>query len=188
MKIRKTIFTGAVVVAITVLLLSVMIEAGNLEPSGAPAPTMKTLDEIPPTWSQILPASERFELVLGGAGVLDKETGLVWEQSPSTATYTWPSAMNICYSLTKGNRKGWHLPTVAQLSSLIDTTLSDPAIPTGHPFSNVQVNAYWSATTSNIATAAWTIHFLNGSMAGYDKAGYSFHGWCVRGGQSHDAY
>ena len=33
-------------------------------------------------WSQILPAATRFQLVMGGAAVLDRETGLVWEQSP----------------------------------------------------------------------------------------------------------
>src|SRR3954467_14198402 len=38
------------------------------------------VDVIPPAWSQTLPAAERFQLVLGGAGVLDKETGLVWEK------------------------------------------------------------------------------------------------------------
>ena len=41
------------------------------------------VDLIPPAWSQSLPAPERFQLVLGGAGVLDKETGLVWEQTPA---------------------------------------------------------------------------------------------------------
>jgi len=35
------------------------------------------VDRIPPAWSQTLPAAQRFMLVMGGAAVLDKETGLV---------------------------------------------------------------------------------------------------------------
>lgn len=45
--------------------------------------TMKTLDQIPPTWSHTMPAAQRFEVVFDGEAVLDKETGLVWEQSPT---------------------------------------------------------------------------------------------------------
>ena len=37
---------------------------------------------VPRAWSQKLPASARFQLVLDNAAVLDKETGLVWEKSP----------------------------------------------------------------------------------------------------------
>ena len=52
------------------LFLPQLILAGNLNPSTPPGPTMKTLDQIPPTWSQKLQCDEtacpRFELVMGG--------------------------------------------------------------------------------------------------------------------------
>ena len=79
------------IIAILTAMLIVpgMVKAGNLEPSAGPGPTMKTLDEIPPTWSQKLPAAQRFVIVLDGAAVLDKETGLVWEKSPDTTERDW---------------------------------------------------------------------------------------------------
>jgi hypothetical protein len=51
-----------------------------------------TLDRVPPAWSQALPAAVRFVPVLGGVAELDMETGLVWERSPSTSTFTWLNA------------------------------------------------------------------------------------------------
>jgi quinol-cytochrome oxidoreductase complex cytochrome b subunit len=74
----------------TIVFLPVLIGAGDMEPSGVPGPTMKTLDEIPPSWHQILPASERFEVVMGGGAVLDKETGLVWAKDANIfGATTW---------------------------------------------------------------------------------------------------
>jgi hypothetical protein len=134
---KKTAVKTLLIIAV-VILFPVATQAGSLDPGGPPVPTMKTLDEIPPTWSQILPASERFVLVLKGTGVLDKETGLVWERSPSQSTHTWSQAQDHCYDLDKGGRKGWHLPTVEQLASLIDTSESNPALPNGNRFNNVQ--------------------------------------------------
>ena len=175
------------------LILPGLSVAGSLEPpasavdgSGNPVPTMTT----PPPWSQKLPAAERFVLVLDNNGVLDKETGLVWEKSPSTETYTWVNAIYHCSSeLNVGVRKGWHLPTVEQLASLVDTSVSgSPKLPTGHPFTNVQSYVYWSATTYAYGTTyAWDVVFDFGGVYGHDKA-YDYYAWCVRGGQSHDAY
>ena len=48
-KRRISVLKGGIFAVIAVLLiLPVMVIAGSLEPSAAPAPTMKTLDQIPP--------------------------------------------------------------------------------------------------------------------------------------------
>jgi hypothetical protein len=43
-----------------------------------------------PQWSEVIKcdigACPRFELIFNGEGVLDHETGLIWEKSPSTTT------------------------------------------------------------------------------------------------------
>jgi hypothetical protein len=132
------------------------IYAGDLNPpSGPPGPTMKTLDQIRPTWSRKLPCDEtacpRFEVLadFNNEAVLDKETGLVWSISPITWTptpdiqgcYVSPNA--ICADACMGGRKGWRGPTPAELLSLVDLTQMLPALPAGHPFLNVQ-RCYWT--------------------------------------------
>ena len=172
----------------TAAFLPGLVRAGNLEPSAPPGSTMKTLDEVPPTWSQKLPASERFVLVLDGAGVLDKETGLVWEKSPDTTKRDWYDACAHCYQREVGGRKGWRLPTVEELASLVDTTNASPALPTGHPFSNVQSSYYWSSsTTHRYADVAWFVFFHNG-FVNYKEKYTDSYVWCVRGGHGHDAH
>ena len=82
-----------------------------------------------------------------GAAVRDNETGLVWERTPDTTLFpNWASAFGHCYKREVGGRKGWSLPTVEQLASLVDTSNSSPALPTGHPFQNV-VAIFWAART-----------------------------------------
>jgi len=148
-----------------------------------------------PTWHQILPSndgtpcnSSRFKCVMNNQAVLDRETGLVWEKSPDTTTMTWTAACTHCYGREVANRKGWRLPTIEELSSLVDNDNSNPALPTGHPFSNVQSSSYWSSTTYVGNTSdAWGVGFATG-VVGYVGKGINFYVWCVRGGHGHDAY
>lgn len=190
-KVRKTMM---VVLSAAILFIPVVGIAGSLEPSGAPAPTMKTLDQIPPTWSQKLQcdatACPRFELVLDGAAVLDKETGLVWEKSPAKTTYLVDQAPYHCISQNLGGRMGWHLPTIEQLASLVDLSVAgSPKLPAGHPFDIVfstggaPPSCYWSATT---VIGEWqTVNFSNGHVG--DCVGFTY-AWCVRGGETRDDY
>lgn len=141
------------------------------------------LDQIPPAWSQTLPAVERFVLVLGAAAVLDKETGLVWEQAPDATSRNWFSAQASCNRRAVGGRKGWRLPVVQELASLVDPSISPgPTLPAGHPFTNVQSSSYWSATTlASNTSAAWAVSLSVGLLDIVDKGDVNFV-WCVRGG------
>jgi len=146
---------------------------------------VKTLGQIPPTWSQILSPSERFELVMGGAAVLDKETGLVWEQSQDNTTRKdWIKACAHCYLREVANRLGWRLPTVEELASLVDNENSDPALPTDHPFSNVsKLYGYWTSTDSPFdANFAFAVNIVKGTLGFFPKKKKHLYVWCVRGG------
>ena len=142
-----------------------------------------------PPWSQIIPAAQRFVLVMGDAAVLDKETGLVWERSPDTTLRKWTDAIDHCVVREVGGRKGWSLPMREQLASLVDPSNSIPTLPTGHPFLNVSYSGpfrYWSATTDAANPVnAWSVHFYDGSVSDTSKGGLLYV-WCVRGGQTFD--
>jgi Protein of unknown function (DUF1566) len=147
------------------------------------------------TWDNQIPGPGRFQVLtqFGGAAVLDRETGRVWERSPSTSAATWFGALALCYTLEvpltpsqMGSRKGWRLPTIEELASLVDTSQPRPTLPAGNPFSNVQSAPFWSATTAASDTSnAWFVNFNFGGVEGGVKSGLNFF-WCVRGGQGID--
>lgn len=122
--------------------------------------------------------------------VLDRETGLVWQRFPDALSVDWFQAVTFCYTMTAGNRKGWRLPTIEELASLIDPTQTNPSLPIGHPFSNVQVSFYWSATTNAEDTSkAWGWIFTNGGSSAIFKTANDFsYRWCVRCGHGDDGY
>ena len=120
--------------------------------------------------------------------VLDKETGLVWERFPSAWTSDWNDACNACLAKDLCNRRGWRLPSVEELASLLDLSQSNPALPTDHPFGNLQAPYYWSSTTRNgDYSRAWVINLNTGSIVGsLEKTDTSQYHWCVRGGNGHN--
>lgn len=140
---------------------------------------------IPHAWSQKLEASKRFEVVLDGGAVLDKETGLVWEKSPEVIQIHHGTDEIYEYVCDKevGGRKGWRLPSVYELASLVDTTQQNPSLPKGHPFTNIQNDYYWTSTSwygTNMA-----VSFKDGKVTSsyYDySVGDDLYVWCVRGG------
>lgn len=186
-------------IAISYIIMAVtspFVFAGSLEPSAPPASSMKSLDEVLPTWNQKLMGSERYELALAGDAVLDKETGLVWEQTPRPTQRQWSSAVEYCYNRGTGGRAGWHLPTAPEMGSLFDWDASLP-LSSGHPFSVPDLNncagtvcQFWTATTVvDSAVQAYIVRIEVTSDTWYaarpeDKT-TSLGVWCVRGGSGH---
>ncbi|MCP9454723.1 MAG: DUF1566 domain-containing protein [Nitrospira sp.] len=134
-----------------------------------------------------LVATSRFVVLAdwGKEAVLDRETGLVWELSPSKDLFDWPTAQEHCLNRATGGRKGWRIPSVHELASLVDPSIAPPG-PTlreGHPFINVQSARYWGAAPNlHFAAPPWFVLFSNGRTIIAGEKGGKAHAWCVRTG------
>jgi hypothetical protein len=151
----------------------------------------------PPAWDRTLPSAGRFMVLtnMASLAVLDRETGLVWEKTPAITPRTWSAARLECPRRTTGNRTGWRLPSMPELASLVDPSVTSGLyLPPGHPFTTgatgVQSDVYWSATTlaDTPPANAWFVDFSNGNVRDTDKTFDAGHAWCVRGGMNADAY
>lgn len=151
---------------------------------GLTKPTLGAPPENKPSrLGKNLPSDSRFTVLteLNNEAVRDNNTGLVWERSPDTTPHTWDVSRGHCAELEVEGRKGWSLPTQEQLATLVDPSNRKPALPMDHPFQNVQLAFYWSATTlADAPTLAWVVEFGRGKVMFNDKNAFSFYAWCVR--------
>jgi hypothetical protein len=127
--------------------------------------------------------------------ITDNLTGLIWLKDANCfGEPTWLGALSDSNGLadgscglTDGSSAGdWRLPNIKELLSLIDYGNVDPALPTGHPFTNVQSEWYWSSTTVNTLIGwAWDVDMFNGnsSQAPKNQPSSNEFVWPVRGGQ-----
>jgi hypothetical protein len=177
---------GGAMALLAILALARAATAGPLDPPGPVGSTMRTLDELLPSWGKSLSAtggctSERFTCVFGDTAVLDHETGLVWQRNPVNSGSTWTIAFFICDTLEYGGRQGWRLPSVQEQRSLL---ASGANLPPGHPFEGLLTDkSYWSGTTEpSPGTFAYAVQFGNNTDSQLKTD--NNYVWCVRGGSS----
>jgi len=175
--------------------LAGVVSGGPLDPLGPPGSTMQTIDSIAPSWFRTLAAddgvdpcfSSRFVCVMNDEAVLDRETGLVWERSPSAIPNgVWYSALDECQQLrATGDRVGWRLPALPELMSLL-VAPGFASLAERHPFLATLPSRYWTATTDADITGnafAVLVQAVTSSQS-YAKDGthgQTIRAWCVRG-------
>jgi hypothetical protein len=173
------------------LLLSGLLVAGRESVDAQEVPA--DLPGVTQNRGNPLPAAQRFVILpaFNSEAVLDKETGLVWERSPQTTSARWIVAHRACIEKNVGGQKGWRLPSLQELTSLVDPSVAPPGptLPPGHPFLTVQSTVYWSATrVDEDARGSWAVHFGLGGGATFINWAHSVQSWCVRDGMNTDQH
>jgi hypothetical protein len=87
----------------------------------------------------------------GDGTVTDRKTGLMWIKNGWRIDFfsavTWEKAVAQCANFRGGNYTDWRLPTLAEWKSLVDRTVSYPALVDPNPFTNIITHMpYWSGT------------------------------------------
>ena len=129
----------------------------------------------------------RYTYSTAGDEVTDGKTDLVWRRcsegqtwSGSTCTgtaaaYTYEQALAQAKAQT--GTAGWRLPNVKELTSIADSTRTNPAIDPA-AFPAMPSNYYWSSTPyAGDSRNAWYVNFYDGSVGNRDG---NFHVRLVR--------
>jgi len=112
----------------------------------------------------------------GDGSVLDNLTGLVWSEAPDDDAVNWNTAKTTCSS------KGWHLPTVVELLSLVDYSkgscpMWDAMFGTACP----AVAWFWTSVPWS-SSSAFSVYFGYGGVYN-NGVGGNYGVRCVRAGQ-----
>lgn len=137
--------------------------------------------------------AERYQVNSDGT-VRDKATGLIWKRCSEgqggetcergkAVTYTWADAGAVAAGSSFAGEKGWRLPTVTELATLLEYQCTMPSINLT-VFPGTPATHYWSATPyAGYVNGAWNINFNDGVHDNSSK-NYRLYVRLVRGGNA----
>jgi Protein of unknown function (DUF1566) len=117
---------------------------------------------------------------VASATVHDLATGLTWQRALSPGTFRFQPARAYCSDLNLDGHKGWRVPSMPELVTLVDERASNPAIDL-KAFPETPAVSFWTSSLfgSDRSTEAWHVTFDHGSaLYGFFKE--TFRVRCVR--------
>lgn len=144
-----------------------------------------------PGWSTDMPPSQRWEPGLTGQAVLDRSTGLVWEQRPYSSRVGYAGALEYCSRKNTAGYLAWRLPTATEMQSLLPLAPGHPfALPpqttqrtlSGNGLAGVVVWTIDQALSLSQQSRASVVEVLTGQVEQVERTGNAVSVWCVRGG------
>jgi len=117
----------------------------------------------------------------GDGTITDQMTGLTW-QTIEVRPLKWAQALAYCEQLDLGGFTDWRLPTIKELSTLVNNKQINPSIDTTF-FPATRSAPYWTSTTfAEHPGFAWYVHFDNGLEYNGGYKGRRYFVRPVRGG------
>ena len=131
-----------------------------------------------PVWGQRPDSPTTFAVDAPGT-VLDSQTKLAWQQAGSDPGLEWSAALAYCDKLTLAGKHDWRLPTIVELSTIVDRAkVSPPATPDVFLGTGTGgAGFYWSANP--IGGAYFHVNFGYGQV-NEDPAQAKLRARCVR--------
>ena len=113
--------------------------------------------------------------------ILDTKTNFLWQDTKdvSTLKINFTDAVSYCKKLDLDGVKGWKLPNMKKLFSIVDTKKYNPAIDTAFKF--IKADTHWTSREfgNGVGNDAYTVNFKTGSFFRRDKADkYNFR--CIK--------
>jgi len=109
--------------------------------------------------------ANNFELQNEGLTVLDRASGLLWQQSGSPGAMSLPNAMNYIAQLNESRYAGyrdWRLPTVEETMSLVEASRQQSSSLYLSPLFGQKQRWIWTADSYG-PTDAWVVNFEGGN-------------------------
>lgn len=127
-------------------------------------------------------ADARYEINEAEGVVLDRTTGMMWQQceiglnydaenkacTGDIQTFSWQQALLEANDNSYGGYTDWHMPNLKELASIVSHHCANPALDTevflfSKELLNVEEQNYWTSTTvSALPSYAWTFQVSDG--------------------------
>ena len=122
--------------------------------------------------------------------VIDNNTGLTWEKSPSENTYTWDDAPNHCAELNSSNYAGinnWRVPNPLEFMTIVDNSTYAPA--TNSNFTNMSTDSTYFWTSKEYKGNTNSAYYFSPSYGWYNYSGKTntYKVLCVSGNEMQPA-